>query len=805
MDIQFELEKLIELKKKTCLNSEIEPIDIMFLTYNRLEYFKATVYHLIKETRYPYKLIVVDNKSDVEMVDFLQVNGQLFDNVIFNTKNEWTSAFQKGIDVSKSDPFIVSDPDIIVPKFDGKCWLEKVITLHKIYDEIGLLALNLDKSNLPPKLPDVYLGDKIVYNTEITLGNVGTVFQSIKRKYFNFKYTTDWETCEYIRRNGGKVGFANSIIAYHLGWNEEIDYPSYIVDKYKYFKEKYGVDTYKLYLKDETLLKDEQKSEKGYYGQNRPEIQELIKSTSKTILDVGCAEGLLSGEVKEKLHAEVWGIEVVEAVAKKAELILDKVLCMGIDEAIPLLPNKYFDTIIFADVLEHLVNPEDVLKKIGEKLRDDGEIIISLPNIGHWSTILNLLQGEWEYQDAGILDKTHLRFFTRSSINRMIENTGYRVYNYKITYLLDTFKFNDKFYESLEEMGVNTSEFRSSNEVYQYIYKIHKKDYLELSIVIPFYNQSEFTLGTVNSILENSKFLGEIILVDDGSNEVEYNMVYEGVKDKSNIKIIRNKKNMGFPYSVNQGLIEAKGANIIIANNDIIVPPGTIERLLLMSGLEKVGVIGTLTNNGNGFQVDEEANASYSSIEGMYEYAKKIQEKNNFSYLELPRVVFIFVLFKRELLDAIGGLDERFCPGNFEDDDYCLRALMAGFRNIVAFDTFVHHYGSQSFGREGAEEYDRLLEINRKKFLQKWGADSVEIWKKEKSPKLREVKYSIDKIKSERFLLRALDNINNKEYSLASENLEIAIKEAENEKIDKINEINLEEIINLKNKINLFL
>lgn len=805
MDIQFDLEKLIELKKKTYFNSSLEPIDIIFLTYNRLEYFKLTVYHLINETKYPYKLIVVDNNSGSEMVDFLKTNSLLFDDIIFNQNNEWTSAFQKGIDISQSDPFIVSDPDIIVPKYDGKCWLEKAITLHKSYSDIGLLALNLDKSNLPPKLPDVYLGNKTVYNNEIILGNVGTVFQSIKRKYFNFHYTTDWETCEYIRRNGGKVGFATNIVAYHLGWNEEVDYPNYIVDKYRYFKEKYGVDTYKLYVKDESLLKEEPKLEKGYYGQNRPEIQELIKSTSKKILDVGCAEGLLSGEVKEKLHAEVWGIEVVESVAKKAELVLDKVLCMGVEEAIPLLPDNYFDTIVFADVLEHLVNPEDVLKKMGAKLKDDGEIIISLPNIGHWSTILNLLQGEWEYQDAGILDRTHLRFFTRSSIYRMIEKAGYRVYNYKFTYLLDTFKFNDKFYESLEEMGVNPTEFKSTNEVYQYIYKIHKKDYLELSIVIPFLNQAETTLIAVHSILNNSKFLGEIILVDDGSSEAEYNIVSEGIKDTKNVRIIRNTKNMGFPFAVNQGLIEAKGANIIIANNDIIVPPGTIDRLLKMSVLEKVGIIGTLTNNGSGFQFDKDANGSYSNPEEMYEYARRLQERNEISYLESPRVVFIFVLIKRELLETIGGLDERFCPGNFEDDDYCLRALLAGYRNIVALDTFVHHYGSKSFSDDSKKVFTNLLEVNKVKFAEKWGAKADEIWKQEKMPKVRDVAYSIDKVKATRYLLRALDNINNKEYHLACENLEIVIKEAENEKIDKINEINLEEIINLKNKINLFL
>ncbi len=492
----YETNLIIDTYKKLLIKQNVEPvakpIDIIFLTHNRGEYFFQTIDALIKRTRYPYRIIIVDNASDEEFRIFLKQTKVLYDRIILNEKNEWTRAFQKGIDAAESDPFVVSDPDILVPDLEGKCWLERLVDLHKQNPEMGLIALNLDSQNKPVKMPDVYLGEKTRYNKEIVLSNVGTVMQAIKRKYFDFPYVTDWEACERIRRNGGKVGFAENITAYHLGWNEDRDYPEYFIDKYKYFKEKYNVETYKLYTeKHELLEKMNQTEENKYYEYDRPEVRKLVSRDSKRILDVGCGAGALGFALKKEIDAEVWGIEIVNQQAEKAKEKLDKVLIGDINEKIKELPDNYFDTIIFADVLEHLPYPDETLEKIHRKLKNNGELIASIPNVQHWTVIKALLEGTWRYEDAGILDKTHLRFFTDKTALEMFEKTGYEVKHIEAT-LLDDYKFTDSLISKLNQEGFNANDLQEKSRYYQYMFKMKKKNKID-NLHISLNSKTEFS------------------------------------------------------------------------------------------------------------------------------------------------------------------------------------------------------------------------------------------------------------------------------------------------------------------------
>ncbi len=166
--------------------------------------------------------------------------------------------------------------------------------------------------------------------------------------------------------------------------------------------------------------------EDEYYSLSRPEVQRWIKPNQNAILDVGCGNGQMAYELKTtKNIKEVWGIEPMERFGKQAIDRLDNVLVMQVEDAIDWLPEKKFDTIIFADVLEHLVDPERVLIELKSKLTDCGEIITSIPNTRHWLIFKQLLEGDWQYTEHGLLDKTHLRFFTKKSIDRMFRTCGY--------------------------------------------------------------------------------------------------------------------------------------------------------------------------------------------------------------------------------------------------------------------------------------------------------------------------------------------------------------------------------------------
>src|SRR3989344_2104623 len=157
-----------------------------------------------------------------------------------------------------------------------------------------------------------------------------------------------------------------------------------------------------------------------YYGLYRTEMIKFVPKTAKKILDVGCSSGLFGIQLKKTLDAEVWGIELDKKSAKIASKSLNKVLCGDVSEIIKNLPDSYFDIIVFNDVLEHLIDPYGVLLKMKKKLSPEGLIVCSLPNIRYIVALKRLiLDKQWKYDDSGVLDKTHLRFFTLKSIKDM--------------------------------------------------------------------------------------------------------------------------------------------------------------------------------------------------------------------------------------------------------------------------------------------------------------------------------------------------------------------------------------------------
>ena len=154
---------------------------------------------------------------------------------------------------------------------------------------------------------------------------------------------------------------------------------------------------------------------------------------NKKVLDVGCSEGILSKRLKQN-RCDVVGIEINQEAAQKAESFCHE-LIMGDVESIHLNKDyeNYFDIIIFADILEHLKEPLDILKRFKKYLKDDGFIIISLPNISNWKIRIQLLFGRFEYQEYGILDNGHLRFFNRKSAEKIVNDAGFEISKFDLT------------------------------------------------------------------------------------------------------------------------------------------------------------------------------------------------------------------------------------------------------------------------------------------------------------------------------------------------------------------------------------
>jgi 2-polyprenyl-3-methyl-5-hydroxy-6-metoxy-1,4-benzoquinol methylase len=166
----------------------------------------------------------------------------------------------------------------------------------------------------------------------------------------------------------------------------------------------------------------------NYYQNIRPEMLDFIPAGSRTLLDVGCGEGHFAYNLKHSRDVVAWGIEMVEERAGVASQKLDKVLAGDVADLIPQLPESFFDVVTFNDVLEHLVDPFDVLARIKSCLSPTGVVVSSIPNIRFYPTFFELAAHcEWEYEESGILDSTHLRFFTERSIRKMYRRLGYEV------------------------------------------------------------------------------------------------------------------------------------------------------------------------------------------------------------------------------------------------------------------------------------------------------------------------------------------------------------------------------------------
>jgi 2-polyprenyl-3-methyl-5-hydroxy-6-metoxy-1,4-benzoquinol methylase len=147
------------------------------------------------------------------------------------------------------------------------------------------------------------------------------------------------------------------------------------------------------------------------------------------VLDVGCGQGSLGAAIAE-LGYEVWGIEQAAFAASAAETRLARLVEADLTDEADVrkeLGHERFDLIVFSDVLEHVYDPLSVLQSYLEYLEPDGRLMISLPNVANWQTRLGLLFGRFTYQDSGVLDRTHIRFFTYRTARQMVERAGLAV------------------------------------------------------------------------------------------------------------------------------------------------------------------------------------------------------------------------------------------------------------------------------------------------------------------------------------------------------------------------------------------
>lgn len=238
------------------------------------------------------------------------------------------------------------------------------------------------------------------------------------------------------------------------------------------------------------------------------------------------------------------------------------------------------------------------------------------------------------------------------------------------------------------------------------------------TIIIPSYNGLPLLQQCVYEIRRFTEQPYEIIVVDDGSIDETYAFCI-----RERLLFVALPRNGGFPAACNIGLRLAAGETIVLMNNDIVVSRHWLSNMkMCLYSAPDIGIVGPMANYASGLQHHY---LGYHNIERFHEMTFESNRPDPHKWRSVNRLVGMCFVMKRELLERVGELDERYSPGHYEDDDYCYRARQQGYRLMAAGDTYVHHQGSASFGLFSKEAMYELINTNRKKFREKFGLDPL--------------------------------------------------------------------------------
>ena len=242
----------------------------------------------------------------------------------------------------------------------------------------------------------------------------------------------------------------------------------------------------------------------------------------------------------------------------------------------------------------------------------------------------------------------------------------------------------------------------------------------KVSVIVLTYNNLSFTQACLHSLEANTHYPDwELVLVDNGSTDGTKDFLGGYAANNPRAKLVQNDENLGFAAGNNRGLEAADGEMLVILNNDTYVTPGWL--LDLTRHLRRdphLGLVGPVTNNiGNEAKID----IQYADMQEMQNAARAYTSSRAGERLDLPVIAFFCAAMPRTVYETVGGLEERFGLGFFEDDDYCQRVRKAGFQVAVAEDVFIHHHLSASFEQLDEDSRQALFERNKAIYEEKWG------------------------------------------------------------------------------------
>ncbi|MHB1650917.1 MAG: glycosyltransferase [Desulfitobacteriaceae bacterium] len=709
---------------------------IVILTFNKLDYTQQCIESIRKYTEPGfYELIVVDNYSTDGTVEWLKKQDDII--TLYNEQNAgFPRGCNQGIEIATGENILLLNNDTVVTVN----WLDNLLKCLYSSTDIGLVgpvtnncsyyqAIRTDYKDLREmdEFASKYnQSNPLLWEERLKLIGFCMLIKREVIKQIGFldeKFSPgDFEDDDYsyrARKAGFRLMLCKDTFIHRFGSisfkTDNNEYAELMANNRMKFKQKWGFDA-------------------SYSGTIRNDIIELMDSPKDSfinVLEIGCACGGTLLKIKHQYrNVELYGIELNENAAEIASHFAT-VISENIETSELRYPEGFFDYIILADVLEHLNDPWTILQKLNKYLKSDGKILASIPNVMHYTILKDLINGKWNYEDSGILDKTHLRFFTRSTANQMFLDTGYT--NIKLNILpLVANEEDHKFVQELCQLS--NSDQITQFFAYQYLIKAYKGSYREpVSIVIVTYNSMKTLDGCLNACV---KYLGkedEIIIVDNNSVDGTHNYLNE--QERSRIKTVFNQENLGFSKATNVGIINAVNDYIIFLNPDVTVTEGWIDRLVQHFKDSSIGAVGPLSDYVAGLQKVQLYIDKNLTFEGYDFLSNRLNLEYGGKNIQSKLLIGFCLVTQKSILEKIGYLDEELFLGN-DDLELSWRLRKNGYKLLVAIDTFVHHEGQVSFKTVEKSKTDELVQDSTNKLAEKLIAyygfgnvpSPIEIW-----------------------------------------------------------------------------
>jgi GT2 family glycosyltransferase/tetratricopeptide (TPR) repeat protein len=409
------------------------------------------------------------------------------------------------------------------------------------------------------------------------------------------------------------------------------------------------------------------------------------------------------------------------AAALQARQPVDEHLLHDLAADEEALPGGPFDCIVGGDALEHVAKPEEMLLRFRALLVPGGSLIAAFGNMRHHGVVTSLLEGTWACGAEGLSKARAIRFFTRREIEKLFYRAGFTIRELKAIPGEGYAEWEAQGRPGATRIGflhLGGLPEAEAEEFYIERYLAHvtpteSPDHGLTSVVIVTHNQLPYTRLCVDSIRLCTTEPYELVFVDNASTD--------GTPDylrSLGAKVITNNSNRGFPVAANQGMQAATGKQILLLNNDCVVTTGWLGRLL--QGLHRDSTIGLIGPCSNRISGEQQVTVTYDDDQtGLDGFAWDWGKRHDSHHIDTDRLVGFCLLVRRDLFERIGLLDERFGIGCFEDDDYCKRALQAGYRAVIATDAFVHHFAGRTFIGSGVD-FASLMRQNEQLFRDKW-------------------------------------------------------------------------------------